>query len=84
MQLAPSDQRELALGVWGAVQATAAEIAMALGSVIRDLVVTVGVANWLPEGVIGPTTGYSFVYMLEIGLLIATIFSMTTLLPKKC
>ena len=83
MQLAPSDQRGLALGAWGAVQATAAGIAIALGGVIRDLVVAVGGTNWLPEGVISPATGYSFVYLLEIGLLIATIFSMRTLLPKK-
>jgi len=83
MQHAPSDQRGLALGAWGAVQATAAGIAIGLGGVIRDLVVAIGAANWLPEGVIGPATGYSFVYCLEIGLLVATIFSMTTLLPKK-
>lgn len=83
MQLAPADQRGLALGAWGAVQATAAGIAIGLGGVIRDVVVAIGEANWLPVGVIGPATGYSFVYCLEIGLLIATIFSMTTLLPKK-
>ena len=83
MQLAPSDQRGLALGAWGAVQATAAGIAIGLGGVIRDLIVAIGATNWLPEGLIGPATGYSFVYCLEIGLLIATIFSMTTLLPKK-
>ena len=83
MQLAPSNQRGLALGAWGAVQATAAGIAIGLGGVIRDLVVAIGATNWLPEGLIGPSTGYSFVYCLETGLLIATIFSMTTLLPKK-
>jgi BCD family chlorophyll transporter-like MFS transporter len=83
MQLAPSDQRGLALGAWGAVQATAAGIAIGLGGVIRDLIVAIGAANWLPEWVIGPATGYSFVYCLEIGLLIATIFSMTALLSKK-
>jgi len=83
MQLAPANQRGLALGAWGAVQATAAGIAIGLGGVIRDIVVAIGEANWLPEGIITSTTGYSFVYFLEIGLLIATIFAMTTLLPKK-
>lgn len=83
MQLAPSDQRGLALGAWGAVQATAAGVAIGLGGIIRDIVVAIGAANWFPEGVIGPATGYSFVYLLEIGLLITTIFSMRTLLPKK-
>jgi len=83
MQLAPSNQRGLALGAWGAVQATAAGIAIGMGGVIRDIVVAIGSTNWLPDGVIGPATGYSFVYFLEIGLLIATIFSMATLLPKR-
>lgn len=83
MQLAPANQRGLALGAWGAVQATAAGIAIGLGGVMRDIVVAIGAANWLPEGLITPTTGYSVVYFLEIGLLIATIFAMTTLLPKK-
>ena len=83
MQLAPSNQRGLALGAWGAVQATAAGVAIGLGGVIRDIVVAIGAANWLPEGLIAPATGYSVVYFLEIGLLIATIFSMATLLPKK-
>ena len=83
MQFAPTNQRGLALGAWGAVQATAAGIAIGLGGVIRDIVVALGASHWLPEGLIEPTTGYSVVYFLEIGLLIATIFSMTTLLPKK-
>jgi len=83
MQLAPSNQRGLALGAWGAVQATAAGVAIGLGGVIRDIVVAIGAANWFPEGLIVPATGYSVVYFLEIGLLIATIFSMATLLPKK-
>ena len=78
-----ANQRGLALGAWGAVQATAAGIAIGLGGVIRDIVVALGASQWLPEGLIEPTTGYSVVYFLEIGLLIATIFSMTTLLPKK-
>jgi BCD family chlorophyll transporter-like MFS transporter len=83
MQLAPSDQRGLALGAWGAVQATAAGIAIGLGGVIRDLIVALDATKWLREGLIGPATGYSFVYCLEICLLVATIFSMTTLLSKK-
>jgi MFS transporter, BCD family, chlorophyll transporter len=83
MQSAPSHQRGLALGAWGAVQATAAGVAIGLGGVIRDIFVAIEAANWLPEGVIVPTTGYSVVYFLEIGLLIATIFSISTLLPKK-
>lgn len=38
MRSAPADQVGLALGAWGAVQATCAGIAIALGGVIRDVV----------------------------------------------
>ena len=83
MQMAPVDQRGLALGAWGAVQATAAGFAIGLGGIMRDIVVALGDASWIPEGLIGPTTGYFLVYCLEIGLLIATILSMIKLIYKK-
>ena len=83
MQMAPEDQRGLALGAWGAVQATAAGFAIGLGGIMRDIVVALGDASWIPEGLIGPTTGYFLVYCLEIGLLIATILSMIKLIYKK-
>ena len=38
MNAAPPDQTGLALGAWGAVQATAAGLAIALGGIIRDVV----------------------------------------------
>ncbi len=59
----------LALGAWGAVQATAAGAAIGFGGVFRDFV------SWLAEtGALGPTlngpaTGYGAVYHLEILLL---------------
>ena len=73
MNLAPEDQRGLALGAWGAVQATAAGIAVALGGVLRDLV-----AGALPET--GPATGYTTVYAIEVVLLFATLFAMSPLI----
>jgi BCD family chlorophyll transporter-like MFS transporter len=83
MQLAPANQRGLALGAWGAVQATSAGVAIALGGIIRDLIMVIGEKKWFSEGLIGPSTGYSFVYSLEIALLVVTILAMATLLPKK-
>ena len=41
MNRAPKHQAGLALGAWGAVQATAAGLAMALSGTLRDLVNTV-------------------------------------------
>ena len=38
MRAAPKDQIGLALGAWGAVQATAAGLGVALGGIARDLI----------------------------------------------
>jgi BCD family chlorophyll transporter-like MFS transporter len=73
MSQAPKEQAGLALGAWGAVQATAAGAAMALSGAIRDLVnagVGEGAVIW---GVGGAATGYLTVYALEIVLLLITI-----------
>ncbi|MEM9250633.1 MAG: MFS transporter [Pseudomonadota bacterium] len=60
--------RGLALGAWGAAQATAAGLAIFVGGTIRDVVH----ATSLPE-TLGPATGYSMVYHVEIALLFATL-----------
>ncbi|KPQ12949.1 MAG: MFS transporter, BCD family, chlorophyll transporter [Rhodobacteraceae bacterium HLUCCA09] len=60
--------RGLALGAWGAAQATAAGVAIFAGGTIRDAVA----ATSLPD-TLGPATGYSMVYHLEIALLFATL-----------
>ncbi|MBD0276269.1 MAG: MFS transporter, partial [Acetobacteraceae bacterium] len=73
MRAAPEGQVGLALGAWGAAQATAAGCAMALGGLMRD-----GVARWAEAGGLGdtlatPATGYAAVYLLEAALLFATL-----------
>ena len=70
MNLAPPDQTGLAMGAWGAVQATASGLGMALGGLLRD-----GVAQ-LSNSV----TGYSTVYGIEIVMLILTLMAMRPLL----
>ncbi|WP_444665891.1 PucC family protein [Cereibacter changlensis] len=65
--------RGLALGAWGAAQATAAGLAIFIGGALRD-----GIGHWAMAGHLGsalqdPAFGYSFVYHLEIGLLFATL-----------
>jgi BCD family chlorophyll transporter-like MFS transporter len=60
--------RGLALGAWGAAQATAAGAAIFIGGSVRDIVG----ATSLPE-TLGPATGYSMVYHVEIALLFATL-----------
>jgi BCD family chlorophyll transporter-like MFS transporter len=80
MNLAPEDQRGLALGAWGAVQASAAGIAVALGGIIRDTVSAMGSQNGVNSIVSGPAAGYTLVYAIEVVLLLATLFAMGPLI----
>lgn len=63
----------LALGAWGAAQASAAGIAVALGGGIRDGVQHLATHGHLGAGLMTPDIGYSVVYHLEIGLLFLTL-----------
>jgi BCD family chlorophyll transporter-like MFS transporter len=73
MRLAPQQQIGLALGVWGAVQATAAGLAIATGGIVRDVVSALAVQGSLGEAMSGPATGYVVVYGAEIALLFITL-----------
>jgi BCD family chlorophyll transporter-like MFS transporter len=66
----------LALGAWGAVQASAAGLAIALGGALRDIVSAAATQGWLGSALAHPATGYSFVYHLEIALLFATLVAL--------
>ncbi|MEK9706150.1 MAG: PucC family protein, partial [Paracoccaceae bacterium] len=63
----------LALGAWGASQATSAGLAIALGGTLRDWINTLAMRGDLGETLASPATGYSFVYHLEIAVLIVTL-----------
>ena len=79
MNRAPKEQTGLALGAWGAVQATAAGVAVALGGVLRDLVSAMATQGWFGSALAQPATGYAFVYALEIALLLFTLAVMNAL-----
>lgn len=80
MNTAPAAQRGLALGAWGAVQASAAGVAIAMSGVIRDLV-TQRLSNGSTSvDRVAETLGYSIVYMLEATLLVVTIIAMLPLM----
>jgi BCD family chlorophyll transporter-like MFS transporter len=70
MQLAPREHIGLAMGAWGAVQATAAGVGMAAGGLVRDGV-ALGSSSVL---------GYSAVYGLEILLLALTLWAMAPMM----
>ncbi len=66
----------LALGAWGAVQASCAGLAIALGAFARDLVSAAAVARDLGSTLADPVTGYAFVYAVEIVLLLGTLVAL--------
>ena len=76
MNGAPKEQVGLSLGTWGAVQASAAGLAVALGAMIRDLGY-----HWSPE--LGVAAGYHTVYAIEIALLLLTLAAMYPLLRSR-
>jgi len=59
----------MALGAWGAVQATCMGIAIAIGGALRDWVSAVATTGALGEAMNHPSTGYGTVYGLELLLL---------------
>ena len=65
--------RGLALGAWGAAQATAAGLSIAFGGALRDSISTLASAGHLGAAFDSPTIGYTFVYHTEIGLLFVTL-----------
>ncbi|MCA9551214.1 MAG: BCD family MFS transporter [Myxococcales bacterium] len=73
MSLADRMDAGLALGAWGAVQATAAGVGVGLGGLLRDLVGRYASQGALGPAMTGPGAAYSFVYHLEVMLLFATL-----------
>jgi BCD family chlorophyll transporter-like MFS transporter len=63
----------LALGAWGAVQATGAGLGMALGGGLRDVVASLSSHGLLGPALMDPSVAYSVVYHLEIALLFITL-----------
>ena len=83
MELAGDGASGLALGAWGAVQATAAGVAVACSGFVRDFV-----SNFAMRGDFGHTlqtnaTGYCFVYSFEIFLLFVTLIALGPLVRVR-
>ncbi len=72
----------LVLGAWGAVQATCAGVAIALGGALRDIVSHAAAQGWLGEALQSPATGYAAVYHLELALLFATLIALGPLVRR--
>jgi BCD family chlorophyll transporter-like MFS transporter len=81
MKSAPEDQAGLALGAWGAVQATAAGAGVAFSGILRDLI------NSLPSRLellpAAHANGYVVVYLVEASLLILTVVVLLPLVFQR-
>jgi BCD family chlorophyll transporter-like MFS transporter len=73
MEMADGEQSGLAIGAWGAVQATASGVAIAIGGAVRDAVTSLGSEGALGQALASPASGYDAVYHIEILLLLATL-----------
>jgi BCD family chlorophyll transporter-like MFS transporter len=78
MNLAPKRHVGLAIGAWGAVQASAAGLAIALGGVVRD----VGASLFGVHGA-GAALAYDVVYAIEIAMLVVTWIAMVPLFNRS-
>ncbi|MEX5727637.1 BCD family chlorophyll transporter-like MFS transporter [Rhodovulum iodosum] len=75
--------RGLALGAWGAAQATAAGLATAFGGTLRDALNHIALSGALGEGLNTPATGYAAVYNIEIALLFLTLIVLGPLMRHR-
>lgn len=73
----------LALGAWGAAQATAAGLAIFIGGALRDIVNAAATSGALGDALNSPATGYSVVYHIEIGLLFVTLIALGPLVRAR-
>ncbi|MCF6446011.1 PucC family protein [Nereida sp. MMG025] len=78
----PNAGRGLALGAWGAAQATAAGLSIAIGGTVRDVVNTAALNGNLGEALATPSTGYSVVYHTEIALIFVTLIALGPLVRR--
>lgn len=69
MALARGGTSGLALGAWGAVQASCAGFAIAFGGILRDVIASVAAV----DGLVDRSAGYATVYIIEIALLLLTL-----------
>ncbi|UXH78559.1 BCD family MFS transporter [Roseateles amylovorans] len=73
----------LALGAWGAMQATAGGLAVALGGTLRDGFEALAAHGWLGAAMSEPQVAYSVVYHLEIALLFGTLIAIGPLVRRR-
>lgn len=82
MNLAKNASAGMALGAWGAVQATCAGAGIALGGGLRDAVAALAMSGDPTAAIATRATGYTTVYILEILLLLAGLAAIGPLVGR--
>jgi len=82
MDIAAETASGLALGAWGAVQASAAGLGIVLAGLIRDGVSSLAASGQLGVALSQPSTGYILVWHIEIALLFATLAALGPLVRR--
>lgn len=83
MALAEEGGAGLTLGIWGAVQACCAGLAIATGGLLRDGISHLALADHLGAALAHRATGYASVYIIEIIMLLATIIVLGPLVGRS-
>ena len=82
MRLAPAGQIGIAMGAWGAVQATSQGVGATIGGAVRDLAARFPPAFDLGLAVAPKANGYVLIFGLELALMLATLLAMWPLLHR--
>ena len=83
MNACDGDQTGFALGIWGAVQASAAGTAIAAGGIINDVVGLYARGGTLGAALDGPAVGFATVYVLEMAMLLASLIAIGPLVRAR-
>jgi PUCC protein. len=75
--------RGLALGAWGAAQATGAGLSIFIGGATRDIINHLSMDGYLGAALQSQATGYSVVYHLELALLFVTLIALGPLFKRR-
>ncbi len=82
MGQAREGQVGLALGAWGAAEATSAGLAIACGGILRDVISHFAMSGTFGDVLANPATGYAGVYHLELAMLFATLVALGPLVQR--
>jgi BCD family chlorophyll transporter-like MFS transporter len=82
MDLARGPGAGLALGAWGAVNATAAGLGMLVAGIVRDIGAGLAASGSLGPALSQPSTPYLLVWHAEIGLLFLTLAALGPLVRR--